>query len=263
MAVVDGLSRTARNEFASLKFQVLHLSSPENALQHGPSLVVKLSTSNTTDDEFRENDGLLQTSRLFNCVAGNDAMRYCLEDSIHEQLLKDEDRPEAFRLTIGKPGLLDSLSFIHDDRFDAALGEMEIEVDVKATGIKFVLPPLQQIPLYRRANTVCSFKDVMASMGLVEVSLIGHEASGIVVATGSKAAERFQIGDRIVVSGEGMHATRLRSDHRLAVKIPDSISFEEAAVLPTVHATAYHALVNVAKLLPNQTILIHAARLVE
>lgn len=141
MAVVDGLSRTARNEFASLKFQVLHLSSPETALQHGPSLVVKLLTSSTTDDEFRESDGLLQTSRFFNSVAGNEAMRYCLEDSIHEQLLKDEDRPEALRLTIGKPGLLDSLSFIHDDRFDAALGEMEIEVDVKATGIKFVLPP--------------------------------------------------------------------------------------------------------------------------
>lgn len=96
-------------------------------------------------------------------------------------------------------------------------------------------------------------------MGLVEVSLIGHEASGIVVATGSKAAERFEIGDRVVVSGEGMHATRLRSDHRLAVKIPNSVSFEEAAVMPTVHATAYHALVNVAKLRPNQTILIHAA----
>jgi NADPH:quinone reductase-like Zn-dependent oxidoreductase/NAD(P)-dependent dehydrogenase (short-subunit alcohol dehydrogenase family) len=104
-----------------------------------------------------------------------------------------------------------------------------------------------------------SFKDVMASMGLVEVSLIGHEASGTVVATGIKAAEHFQIGDRVVVSGEGMHATRLRSDYRLAVRIPDSMSFEEAAVLPTVHATAYHALVNIAKLRPGQSVLIHAA----
>lgn len=119
--------------------------------------------------------------------------------------------------------------------------------------------PLQQIQIYRRANTVCSFKDVMASMGLVEVSLIGHEASGIVVAAGCKAAERFQITDRVVVSGERMHATRLRGDQRLAVKIPDSISFEEAAVMPTVHTTAYHALVNVAKLRPNQSILTHAA----
>lgn len=104
-----------------------------------------------------------------------------------------------------------------------------------------------------------SFKDVMASMGLVEVSLIGHEASGTIVATGSKAADRFKIGDRVVVSGEGMHATRVRSDHRLVVKIPDTMSFEEAAVLPTVHATAYHALVNVAKLRPGQSVLIHAA----
>lgn len=137
MAVVDGLSRTARNEYAGLKFQVLHLSSLETALQNGPSLVSQLSISRTTDDEFRERGGLLQTSRFFKSVTGNDAMAYCLEDSIQVQPLKDEERPEALRLTIGKPGLLDSLSFIHDDRFDAALGETEIEVDVKATGIKF------------------------------------------------------------------------------------------------------------------------------
>lgn len=99
----------------------------------------------------------------------------------------------------------------------------------------------------------------MASMGLVEVSLIGHEASGIVIAVGSDATQHFQLGDRVVVSGEGMHATKIRSDHRLAVKIPSSMTFEEAAVLPTVHATAYHALVNVAKLRSGQSVLIHAA----
>lgn len=113
--------------------------------------------------------------------------------------------------------------------------------------------------LWRSTKNGYSFKDVMASMGLVEVSFIGHEASGTIVATGSKAAERFQVGDRVVISGEGMHATKLRSDHRLAVKIPDTMSFEEAAVLPTVHATAYHALVNVAKLRSGQSVLIHAA----
>ncbi|KAJ0122144.1 reducing polyketide synthase [Diaporthe amygdali] len=242
MAVIDGLSRTARNENASLKFQVMHLSTPDTALRHGPSLATRLVTCETKDDEFREQDGLLTVSRFFNSVEGNKAVRYCLEDSVRVQPLKennDTDTPEALRLTIGKPGLLDSLAFIHDERFDAPLGEMEIELDVKATGV--------------------NFKDVMASMGLVEVSLIGHEASGTIVAVGSKAAGRFQLGDRVVVSGEGMHATRLRSDHRLAVKIPDTMSFEEAAVLPTVHATAYHALVNVAKLRPGQSVLIHAA----
>jgi zearalenone synthase (highly reducing iterative type I polyketide synthase) len=37
------------------------------------------------------------------------------------------------------------------------------------------------------------------------------------------------------------------------------MSFEEAAALPMVHTTAYHALVNVAKLRPGQSVLIHAA----
>lgn len=139
MAVVDGLSRTARNENASLKFQVLHLSSLNTALQYGPSLATRLATSDTKDDEFRECGGLPTVSRFFNSVAGNEAVRYCLEDSVRVQPLKennDSDKPEALRLTIGKPGLLDSLAFIHDERFDAPLGEMEIELDVKATGVK-------------------------------------------------------------------------------------------------------------------------------
>jgi NADPH:quinone reductase-like Zn-dependent oxidoreductase/NAD(P)-dependent dehydrogenase (short-subunit alcohol dehydrogenase family) len=96
-------------------------------------------------------------------------------------------------------------------------------------------------------------------MGLVEVSLIGQEASGIVVKTGNKAAHRFKPGDRVTLLREGMHATKLRIDHRLAVHIPDSMSFEEAAALPVVHATAYHALVNIAKLRAGQSVLIHAA----
>lgn len=139
MAVVDGLSRTARNENVSLKFQVLHLSRLDTALQSGPSLATRLVTLDTKDDEFRERDGLPTVRRFFNSVPGNEAVRHCLEDSVRIQPLKennDIDKPEALRLTIGKPGLLDSLAFIHDERFDAPLGEMDIELDVKATGVK-------------------------------------------------------------------------------------------------------------------------------
>jgi zearalenone synthase (highly reducing iterative type I polyketide synthase) len=109
------------------------------------------------------------------------------------------------------------------------------------------------------ANTINSFKDIMAAMGLVGVSLIGQEASGIVTATGSAAASRFKPGDRVTLLWEGMHTTKLQLDHRLAVHIPDSMSFEEAAALPMVHVTAYHALMNIAKLRRGQSILVHAA----
>ncbi|KAF7175096.1 hypothetical protein CNMCM7691_006500 [Aspergillus felis] len=216
---------------------VLHLSSLETALQCGPALAGRIVRSHTKDDEFQERDGMLQVARIFNSPEGNDGVRHCLEDSVRVQRLADQERP--LRLTILKPGLMDTLTFIEDDRMKVPLGESEIEVDVKATGV--------------------NFKDIMAAMGLVEVSLIGQEASGIVTATGSAAASRFQRGDRVTLLWEGMHATKLRIDHRLAVHIPDSMSFEVAAALPMVHATAYHALVNVAKLRPGQSVLIHAA----
>jgi len=137
MAVVDGLSRTARNENASLKFQVLHLMGrPDTTIEHGPSLAIRLATSNIKDAEFRERDGLLKVSRYYDSTPGNESVRFCLEDSVRVQQLKDGANSEALRLTIGKPGLLDSLAFIHDERFDVPLADMEVEVDVKATGVK-------------------------------------------------------------------------------------------------------------------------------
>jgi NADPH:quinone reductase-like Zn-dependent oxidoreductase len=56
-----------------------------------------------------------------------------------------------------------------------------------------------------------------------------------------------------------MYATKLRIDRRLAVHIPDSVSFEEVDALPMVHTTAYHAVVSAAKLRPGQSVLVHAA----
>ncbi|KAJ5492008.1 Histidine phosphatase superfamily clade-2 [Penicillium expansum] len=91
------------------------------------------------------------------------------------------------------------------------------------------------------------------------VSLPDYIPGDIVTATSSAAASRFKPGDWITLLSEGMHATKLRIDLCLAVHIPDSMSFEEAAVLPMVHPTVYHALVNVAKLRPGQSVLVQSA----
>ncbi|KAI2478999.1 Polyketide synthase module protein [Pyrenophora tritici-repentis] len=237
MGVIDGIRRTMWSEVAGIDFQVLHLSGLKAALHFGPSLVSRILTTEAQDDEYRERNGMLEVARIYNSPKGNADVRHCLEDSVRVQRLADQVKP--LTLTIGKPGLLDTLTFIEDDRTKTALGEMEIEVDIKATGI--------------------NFKDIMAAMGLVGVSVIGHEASGIVTATGSAAASRFKPGDRVTLLWEGMHTTKIQIDHRLAVHIPDSMSFEEAAALPMVHVTAYHALINIAKLRRGQSILIHAA----
>ena len=46
------------------------------------------------------------------------------------------DQDDAIRLTIGKPGLLDTLEFVCDERMLTPLEDHEVEVQVKATGLK-------------------------------------------------------------------------------------------------------------------------------
>lgn len=79
--------------------------------------------SDTTDDEFQERDGMLQVARIFNSPEGNEGVCRCLEDSVRIQGIGDQERP--LWLTILKPGLLDTLTFIEDDRMKVPLGESE------------------------------------------------------------------------------------------------------------------------------------------
>ena len=103
-----------------------------------------------------------------------------------------------------------------------------------------------------------SFRDVMVVMGQIPDSLLGFEASGIVLRCGRNVTD-FTAGDRICALGHGTHRTILRNKAAFCQKMPAGLSFEEAATIPLIHCTAYHALFNIAKPRAGQTILIHAA----
>ncbi|CAF3577742.1 unnamed protein product [Fusarium graminearum] len=235
LALVDGFSRCIMSEIEGVKFQVLHLSEP-TGLQHGPRLAAKVIASKASDNEFRDKDGLLQVARIFKGLTENENIRHHLHDDVRVTRLSNQEHP--LRLTIGKPGLLDTLYFVDDERVLAPLADHEVEIQVKATGL--------------------NFRDVMASMALVPVKGLGQEASGIVLRTG-RDATHLKPGDRVSTLDMGTHATVMRADHRVTVKIPDAMSFEEAAAVPVVHTTAYYALVRLAKLQRGQSVLIHAA----
>ncbi|KAI4275334.1 MAG: hypothetical protein L6R38_005889 [Xanthoria sp. 2 TBL-2021] len=98
----------------------------------------------------------------------------------------------------------------------------------------------------------------MACIALIPVRWLGQEASGIVLRTGSKAT-KFKPGDCVSTMNVGTHATKIRADHRVTAKIPNSLSFEAAAAVPVIHNTAYYAFVKVAKLRKGQSLLIHSA----
>ena len=104
----------------------------------------------------------------------------------------------------------------------------------------------------------CSFREVMVAMGQIADSKLGLDAAGIVCRVGS-AVTKFKLGDRVAMYGHGAHKTLHRSRAAYCALIPEGMSFEQAATIPTIHGTAWNALVRLAKVQKGQSILIHAA----
>lgn len=237
--LIDGFARVIRSEYASAKIQVLHLMSP--GTEHGPALASRILLSPTEDSEFMEIGGLLKVSRIYRNLNEDNHIRHHLLDSTRVMSLPTDPDAPALKLAVGKPGLLNTLQFVPDEAMESTpLGDDEVELQVMASGI--------------------NFRDIMGSMGLLPVSGLGQEASGIVVRAGKLGAANLKTGDRVsTLTVGGTHATKIRCHYRVAQKIPDNLSFEEAAGIPVVHCTAYYALVKLAKLQRGQSVLIHAA----
>lgn len=88
---------------------------------------------------------------------------------------------------------------------------------------------------------------------------LGVELSGIVTRVGS-GVEHVGTGDRVVaVATDGCFSTLVVIESSLVVKIPDSLSLDDAATMPTVFATALQSLVQVGRIRKGQTVLIHSA----
>lgn len=135
--VIDGLARCISSELANSFFQVLHLSEiiSSSSLNHGPALVARLITRDTKDKEFREvGDGVLQVNRIFKNMDSNDSLASYMGDSTRTVRLKDQERP--LRLTIRRPGLLDTLHFVDNEHVVGVLGLEDIEIEVRTAGMK-------------------------------------------------------------------------------------------------------------------------------
>ena len=75
--------------------------------------------------------------------------------------------------------------------------------------------------------------------------ILGWEFAGVVEAVGPETTG-FAVGDRVMGTGDmtrdGAWAERLAVDHRVVAKIPDQLSFSDAASLPIGGLTAWEAL---------------------
>ncbi|KAK8008137.1 polyketide synthase [Apiospora marii] len=137
-------------------------------------------------------------------------------------------------------GSLDSVQFSEVDEDPMSLPEGMLKVDIHAAGL--------------------NHKDAAVAMGILpgDETALGSEAAGVI----SKVCARgsgFSVGDRVVLYGKGCCANRVQTTPARVHRIPDSITFEEAATLPMDYLVAIHALLDLGSLSTGKTVLIHRA----
>jgi len=88
--------------------------------------------------------------------------------------------------------------------------------------------------------------------------ILGLEMAGEVEAAGP-GCEGWNPGDRVcaLLPGGG-YAQKAAVPAGVAMRIPDRLSYEEAAAIPEAFLTAYHNLFSLGGLLPGMTVLVHA-----
>jgi NADPH:quinone reductase-like Zn-dependent oxidoreductase len=109
-----------------------------------------------------------------------------------------------------------------------------------------------------------NFADLMARVGLYPDApklpcVIGYEVSGVVDAVGP-AVSRLSVGDRVFAMPHfGGYTDTLVLPEAQAFRMPDNMSFEEAAALPVVYLTAHHMMLYTGHLRRRSRVLIHSA----
>jgi NADPH2:quinone reductase len=125
------------------------------------------------------------------------------------------------------------------------MGPSDIAVAVRATALN-------------RADLLQMRGQYPAPAG-VAADVPGLEYAGEVVAAGAHA-RRFEPGDRVMgIVGGGAFSEKVVLHEREALRIPEGMSFEQAAAVPEAFITAWDALVLQGGLRSGEAVLIHAA----
>ena len=262
-AMIDGLVRVVRSENAAVKVATLDLDDdPTLSDNETASIVSRVyahvfayrDTTTIDDLEFVEKKGIVKIRRVLEDGAKD---RYIIRET--QQPVPEPQRfiqeNRSLCLKLGTPGLLDSIYFEDNLTLRQHIADEAVEVEIKATGVSSLISwPLFWLISFNQMN----FKDVMIGLGQIPYSDIGLECSGVVTAIGC-GVQDLTVGDRVCGLSTAGYSSYTRVHRSMVARIPDHMSFTAAASIPVVFCTAYYSLVDVARLIPGESVLIHAA----
>ncbi|KAL8793204.1 MAG: hypothetical protein Q9195_004234 [Heterodermia aff. obscurata] len=242
-ALVLGLARTIRSEFAmslaTMELEDWTLPGAAKAVVDVTRRVEQgkddLTSTLDPDLEYAWVDGTVHIGRFH---------WYTVPKALRNSMTSPPDTKE---LMIHKRGLLQTLHW--SGRSLPALASDEVQIDVKAVGLNFDAL-LVAMGLMRGVDAFGNGLEVFVMEGAGYVRKVGAHITHV------------KVGDRVMILGTsyaGLAASEVQCPGRFTLRIPDDLSFEDAATMPAVFVTVLLGLVDKARLEKGQSLLIHAA----
>ena len=244
---VSGVIRTLRSENAGMSYVTCDVEAEDLSKPRDVRTIVKIfeetfgasnAISSVNDYEFSVQDGRIMIPRFVeNEVANRAINEQSSKHELEEQPLGQED--SCLCLSMDHLGLLDSFQFVHSEKLSNAIKPDEVEIEVKTVGL--------------------NFHDLMIATGqLPDPNGYGVECAGIVTKLG-KASHNLRIGDRVCAIAPSSFSNRVRASQTLVNIMPDTMTFDVGASIPSVFTVSYHCIHHVACLREKESILIHSA----
>ena len=244
---VAGLLRTLRSEDCTKRYASLDLEPTQKpfsiAANHAIIQVFERAFKSSQQEyemdlEYTQRGSEVYIPRYLNSASDFGIVNTTSTDiKLEPQAFYVEGR--EIQMDIKTPGLLDSLYFKEVPSAYDQIPQDLVEIQPKAFGL--------------------NFRDVMVAMGQLDSLTMGFECSGLITRVGPTSAHNLKVGDRVCSLIRGNWATHNHVHWTSVSPIPDEMSFEEAASIPVIYATAYYSLHELARLQAGETVLIHSA----
>jgi NADPH:quinone reductase-like Zn-dependent oxidoreductase/NAD(P)-dependent dehydrogenase (short-subunit alcohol dehydrogenase family) len=244
-AMIHGLCRTVRTEDPSTRITTLDI---EDTCSHaaGASIdlllkaIQKPSPIKGVEGEYVERGGILHVSRIIGDDAIN-AVEHAKTDGAAPSELRIHEAETTIRMVAERVGAIDSLHYIEVDPKELPLPGNKVEVELVASAL--------------------NFKDVAVTMGIVPENhhLLGLEGAGTIRRVGANLNSPFHVGQRVLVFEKGTFANRIIATTERTIALPDWLSYEDAATLPSVYLTSLYSLFNLSSIKKGDRVLIHSA----
>ncbi len=227
-----GFGRTLLNEAAPCTVRLIDLATPLDAADAAAALDREFEQADDEQEVLLNADGARFVLRLRHQTTPSTTQAIAIEEP-------------TVSLGFQFPGQLRNLRW--EERPRRSLAAEEIEVEVHATGL--------------------NFRDVMFALGLLSDEAIengfagptlGFEFAGVVSRVGDLGCG-FSPGDAVVGFGPSSFGNRVVTQAKAIAAIPPEMSFEAAATIPSTFLTVYYSLHHLAKLQPDERVLIHGA----